>query len=69
MYADVPGEAAAAAGNASTTGGTMGAVGACGAGEWACADGARCIEAAWRCDARIHCADASDERDCSAYTP
>ncbi|XP_039746200.1 low-density lipoprotein receptor-related protein 1 [Pararge aegeria] len=36
----------------------------CGAEQFACADGSRCVPGAWRCDARAHCADASDELHC-----
>ncbi|CAG9793153.1 unnamed protein product [Diatraea saccharalis] len=37
----------------------------CGPSEWACADGSRCVPAAWRCDHRPHCPDASDEINCT----
>ncbi|XP_049880284.1 low-density lipoprotein receptor-related protein 1 [Pectinophora gossypiella] len=40
----------------------------CDAGQWRCADGARCVPLAWRCDGRPHCADASDEFDCTWNT-
>ncbi|XP_028038823.1 low-density lipoprotein receptor-related protein 8-like [Bombyx mandarina] len=44
------------------------AVRGCGEGEWRCADGARCVPRAWRCDGRPHCADGSDELDCTWNT-
>ncbi|XP_060807225.1 prolow-density lipoprotein receptor-related protein 1 [Amyelois transitella] len=53
----VPGEAGEAGGRA-----------LCGAGQFACADGSRCVPAAWRCDARPHCDDASDEINCTWNT-
>lgn len=40
---------------------------ACEGGQFKCAEGVRCVPAAWRCDGRVHCADASDELDCSEY--
>ncbi|CAG5013242.1 unnamed protein product [Parnassius apollo] len=59
----VPGE-----GLPSNAGGTdsegVGA-GSCGAEQFACADGSRCVPAAWRCDGRAHCPDASDELHCT----
>lgn len=58
LFAGIPGEEA--------TGAEAGAA-SCGAGEFACADGSRCVPAAWRCDLRAHCPDASDELNCSQY--
>ncbi|XP_063833947.1 very low-density lipoprotein receptor-like [Ostrinia nubilalis] len=37
----------------------------CGPDEFRCADASRCVPAAWRCDLRAHCPDASDEMDCT----
>ncbi|XP_041974246.1 low-density lipoprotein receptor-related protein 1 [Aricia agestis] len=41
-----------------------GGVSHCEDGQWRCADGSRCVPVAWRCDARPHCPDASDELNC-----
>ncbi|XP_046973357.1 prolow-density lipoprotein receptor-related protein 1 [Vanessa cardui] len=37
----------------------------CSAEQFACADGSRCVPAAWRCDMRPQCPDASDEIGCT----
>ncbi|CAH1640883.1 unnamed protein product [Spodoptera littoralis] len=41
----------------------------CEARQFRCADGLRCVPAAWRCDGRAHCADGSDELHCSSPNP
>ncbi|CAH2098009.1 unnamed protein product [Euphydryas editha] len=38
---------------------------ACGGEQFACADASRCVPAAWRCDMRPQCPDASDEIGCT----
>ncbi|XP_048001348.1 prolow-density lipoprotein receptor-related protein 1 [Leguminivora glycinivorella] len=44
--------------------GTEDGVTSCAAGQFLCRDGSRCVPAAWRCDARDHCPDGSDEIHC-----
>ncbi|PZC71065.1 hypothetical protein B5X24_HaOG214170 [Helicoverpa armigera] len=41
----------------------------CAAPQFACADQLRCLPPAWRCDGRAHCADASDELNCTNPNP
>ncbi|CAH0717530.1 unnamed protein product, partial [Brenthis ino] len=40
----------------------------CNDDQFACADALRCVPAAWRCDGRAHCTDASDEISCTYNT-
>ncbi|KPJ14342.1 Low-density lipoprotein receptor-related protein 1 [Papilio machaon] len=48
------------------SGGGVGSLGdKCPVEHFWCADGSRCLPAAWRCDGRAHCADASDELHCT----